>query len=114
MIVKFIRNVASIRTLLHRDYTACARLIGSVGFDEGISAEEFRLLKMTLFSTMKAAWQMWPMDPGIRKKHPPNNSHLTSATKASIYRNGQRELESWDDIDDFHVMMKTKCRKYTT
>eukprot|EP00435_Cladocopium_sp_Y103_P040164 s652_g10.t2 len=43
----------SLLTLLHRDYTACARLIGSVGFDEGISAEEFRLLKMTLFSTMK-------------------------------------------------------------
>ncbi|CAK8997192.1 unnamed protein product, partial [Durusdinium trenchii] len=40
-------------TLLHRDYIACARLVGSVGFDEGISAEEFRLLKMILISTAK-------------------------------------------------------------
>lgn len=46
--------IVNVRTLLHRDYVACARLVGSVGFDEGISPEELRLLKMLLMETAKA------------------------------------------------------------
>eukprot|EP00439_Symbiodinium_sp_Y106_P032618 s3035_g3.t3 len=39
-------------TLLHRDYSAAARLVGSIGFDEGISADEERLLIFNLKSTV--------------------------------------------------------------
>eukprot|EP00438_Fugacium_kawagutii_P009558 Skav231888 [mRNA] locus=scaffold708:140597:148943:- [translate_table: standard] len=52
----------SLLTLLHRDYTGCARLIGSVGFDEGGRARERRIP-----STAPAPVSLPPILRGVQR-----------------------------------------------